>query len=100
MEFSVGIYLHDIPKNMQDAIYAAKKLAIQYLWIDSICIVQDDVEDWRNEAARMGNYYRNAVVILSSLRASDGSVGFLRPHALELSTRLGSGLQIRRARPL
>jgi hypothetical protein len=98
-DFMRSIYLQAIPQSFQDAIYTAKKLDVRYLWVDSLCIIQDDREDWSREAASMGNYYRNAFVVLSSLSASDGSVGFLRPRNLDSSTRLGSGLRIRRARP-
>ncbi|KAH6642262.1 heterokaryon incompatibility protein-domain-containing protein [Boeremia exigua] len=93
------IDLQAMSQNLQDAIFATRKLSIRYLWVDSLCIIQDSTEDWAAEAAQMGNYYRNAFVVLSSLSAADARTGFLRPRPYRASIRLGSGLQIRPARP-
>jgi hypothetical protein len=32
----------DIPKTFQDAITTCRKIGLQYIWIDSLCIIQDD----------------------------------------------------------
>ena len=37
-----GISLHKLSKTIRDAIWVARKLEIRYLWIDSLCIIQDD----------------------------------------------------------
>ena len=50
----------DLPRTFQDAVVITRSLGIRYLWIDSLCIVQDDIQDWKNEAARMADVYRNA----------------------------------------
>lgn len=94
------VYSHDLPQSFQDAIATARILGLQYLWIDALCIIQDDVEDWRHEAANMGNYYRDAFVVLSSLSASDGRLGFLRPRDQRSGVHLGGGLRLRYARPI
>lgn len=60
----------DLPKTFQDAIIITRRLGIQYLWIDSLCIIQDSEEDWTKEAARMGSVYRNCLVCI----AADGAV--------------------------
>ncbi|KAF5694453.1 serine threonine kinase [Fusarium denticulatum] len=39
----------ELPLNFQDAITVTKGLGVRYLWIDSICIVQDDDDDWKRE---------------------------------------------------
>jgi hypothetical protein len=36
-------------------IKVTEKLSIQYVWIDSLCIIQDSAEDWRLEYSRMGD---------------------------------------------
>jgi hypothetical protein len=41
-----GIALAELPPTFKDAIQATRRLGLQYLWIDSLCIIQDDVEDW------------------------------------------------------
>lgn len=55
-----GIALSSMPLTFQDLITLAKKLGVRYLWIDALCIVQDDNADWEGEAARMFLVYRNA----------------------------------------
>ena len=53
----------------------ARFLEIHYVWIDSLCIVQDDLDDWRKESALMGNVYGNATVNVAATHAKDGSGG-------------------------
>jgi len=45
----------------RETIYLMKKLCQRYLWIDSLCIIQDSDEDWQTEAAKMKSYYRSAL---------------------------------------
>ncbi len=49
------IRIQYLPSTYQDAISVCRALSIRYLWIDSLCIVQDDIEDWQRESANM--YY-------------------------------------------
>ncbi|CAI0644521.1 unnamed protein product [Colletotrichum noveboracense] len=42
-----------LPPSFQQAIDITRKLRVQYLWIDSLCIIQDSSEDWEREAAQM-----------------------------------------------
>ncbi|TVY17032.1 hypothetical protein LARI1_G005997 [Lachnellula arida] len=59
-----AIPLHILSKTFQDAITITRQLGITYLWIDSLCIVQDDDEDWSREGANMSNVYRNSTVTI------------------------------------
>ncbi|KAK2756556.1 hypothetical protein FQN54_005449 [Arachnomyces sp. PD_36] len=72
---SKGICLPNLPKTYQDAVLVARRLGIQYLWIDSLCILQDDRSDWERESARMADVYRKSVCNLAADGAYDGSVG-------------------------
>ncbi|TGJ81909.1 hypothetical protein E0Z10_g6844 [Xylaria hypoxylon] len=72
-----GIFIQRLPKTFQDAVAVVRTLGLRYLWIDSLCIIQDDAEDWRNEAGRMAGVYRNAHLVLSATRASTDEGGFL-----------------------
>lgn len=74
-EFSHGIHWGDIPKTFRDAIELASSLDIHYLWIDSLCIIQDSKEDWEAEAALMGSIYLGAYVTISASAADDSSTG-------------------------
>lgn len=63
-EHLVGISVSKLPATIQDAIRLCQLLEIQYLWVDSLCIVQDDSEDWHHEAAEMASIYgRSALTI-------------------------------------
>lgn len=70
-----------------DAVKITRFLDIKYLWIDSLCIVQDDPEEWNKEAARMSGTFQHAELAISALRSEDGYSGFLGP-------RLGQAVKI------
>jgi hypothetical protein len=53
-----------LPQNFADAVEVCRKLSIQYIWIDSLCIIQDDQGDWAQEAKMMHKVYRNAEVTI------------------------------------
>ncbi|PQE20233.1 heterokaryon incompatibility protein [Rutstroemia sp. NJR-2017a BBW] len=74
-----GLRVQSLPKTFSDAIQVTKRLEIQYIWIDSLCIVQDDPLDWQAEAAQMATVYQNAYLTLSATAASDGSGGLNWP---------------------
>ena len=54
----------DLPVAFCNAIEVARRLGLRYLWIDSLCIVQHDKDDWEAEAARMGMVYTQAFIVL------------------------------------
>jgi hypothetical protein len=51
----------------QDTITMANALAIRYVWIDSLCIIQQDIEEWGREAHHMGRVYSNAFLVFVAL---------------------------------
>lgn len=61
----------------RDAIRLCRKLQIYYLWIDSLCIVQDSALDWETESAKMCDYYENAYLTISATSSPNGTVPFL-----------------------
>jgi hypothetical protein len=50
-----GIKFEEMTKTFQDAVSVTRNLGIQYLCIDSLCIVQGDQQDWEREASRMAD---------------------------------------------
>jgi hypothetical protein len=69
----------DVPFNhlspiYKEAVRVTRALGYRYLWIDSLCIVQDSAEDWEYEASRMAIVYGNAVCNLAYLFPSDSQV--------------------------
>jgi len=77
--FQREIPLTSLPANFYDAIVITRQLAIQYLWIDSLCIVQDSAEDWESESAVMGDIYRRSLVTISALDSAHSRAGILSP---------------------
>jgi hypothetical protein len=74
-----GICYADLPKTLQDAVAVTRALKIPFLWADSLCIIQDDVDgrDWRIESAKMDTIYEGAVLTLSATGAMSVTDGFL-----------------------
>lgn len=75
--YKQGINFHCLPKNFQDAVMVARSLGIKYLWIDALCIIQDDKEDWEKESGNMATIYQNAYLVLGADMADSPHGGFL-----------------------
>ena len=60
------IPLDAIRKEFQDAIYLTRRLGLQYIWIDALCIIQQDTDDWAREAKKMGAIYENSHITISA----------------------------------
>lgn len=71
------IPLPNLPQTFQDAVIITRDLGIRYLWIDSLCIIQDSALDWEQEASRMASVYMNAYVTISATSAADSNGGCL-----------------------
>jgi Heterokaryon incompatibility protein (HET) len=73
-----GIQRSELPSTLLDAIKVARWLGLNYIWIDSLCILQDhDQKDWQEQAARMADIYEYAYVTIGATSASDCRQGFL-----------------------
>ncbi|KAK1990797.1 HET-domain-containing protein [Colletotrichum falcatum] len=79
--FRQGIPWDSLPQTFKDAIRVARHLGSDYLWIDSLCIVQDSSIDWVAEAASMGNIYKNALCNIAASDASNSLEGCLYPRS-------------------
>jgi hypothetical protein len=64
-----------ISKTFQDAISFTHRLGYTYIWIDSLCIVQDSAEDWRHEGSKMADIYRHASLTLAATSSSNSDEG-------------------------
>ncbi|KAF4437477.1 tol, partial [Fusarium albosuccineum] len=69
--FKSSISADDLPRTFLDACNVVKLLGHKYLWIDSLCIIQDDPEDWAIQAGRMASVYGNAWLSICATAASD-----------------------------
>jgi hypothetical protein len=72
-----GFYLDDLPRTFRDAVLVAKALGIKYIWIDSLCIIQDDRKDWLVQSAKMGSIYINSTLTVAAHSARQCNEGFL-----------------------
>ncbi|KAL8643867.1 MAG: hypothetical protein Q9226_008070 [Calogaya cf. arnoldii] len=68
-----------LPKTFRDSIWLARQLEVAYLWIDSLCIIQDSTADWETESQKMRDVYANAYATISVSSAAGDEVGFLLP---------------------
>jgi len=78
-EHERGIPLQELPRTYREAIETCKKLKIPYLWIDSLCIIQDDIRDWERESEMMGTIYFESTLTLSATAASNSTEGLFNP---------------------
>ena len=83
-----GILTKTLPKSLYDAVTVTRNLGLRYLWIDSLCILQDSAEDWTAECTRMGDYYRYSFLTISALDSPDAQQGFLNPRSEILTAPL------------
>ncbi|KAK3371099.1 heterokaryon incompatibility protein-domain-containing protein, partial [Lasiosphaeria ovina] len=72
-----GIRISSLPRTIQDAITVTRKLSIDFLWVDSLCIIQDDPLEKARELGIMGTIYHNAYVVISAASAQTCEDGFL-----------------------
>jgi len=70
-----GISWKDLSKTFQDAIIITNNLGYRYIWIDSMCIIQNDHQDWELESKNMGSIYQNSVLTIAAGRSKDGDGG-------------------------
>jgi hypothetical protein len=64
-----------LPATFRDALYAIKYLGIKYIWIDSLCIIQDSTADWTREAQTMIKVYQRALINLAATRSQGSNMG-------------------------
>ncbi|KDR74932.1 hypothetical protein GALMADRAFT_249859 [Galerina marginata CBS 339.88] len=73
------IPIKDQPQTVRDAILTTHRLGLRYLWIDSLCIIQEaDEDDKERELQRMRSYYKDSHVAIIAASASNVSAGFLQ----------------------
>ncbi|KAF2169148.1 hypothetical protein M409DRAFT_64912 [Zasmidium cellare ATCC 36951] len=75
--FQEELPMDQIPRNFEDAITITRRLGVQYLWIDSLCIMQDCKEDWTVESKKMGQVYRDSVLTIYAAAATGSTSGIL-----------------------
>ncbi|KAL0263036.1 hypothetical protein SLS55_002011 [Diplodia seriata] len=75
--FQDEIPVEELPKTIYDAMVAARELGMAYIWIDCLCIIQDDELDKAWEISRMPWIYHSAVFTIAVSSAASSTEGFL-----------------------
>jgi len=70
-----AILVDSLTKIFKDAIEITRTLGVRYLWIDSLCIIQDCDEDKAAEIAKMGDIYTNSFLTIAASLKGDSSGG-------------------------
>ena len=86
----------DLPKSFQDAVDFVRRLGKKYLWVDSLCILQDDHSDWELHARQMADIYRQSYLTLAGTAAKDSTCGLYQKNPSYMSRLVpsnGSGHQ-------
>ncbi|PSN70694.1 HET-domain-containing protein, partial [Corynespora cassiicola Philippines] len=103
-----GIPLSNLPRTFREAVVFTRQLNIIYLWIDSLCIIQDSHSDWSEQSSQMSTIYANSHITLAASAAPDSGHGlFLGATPEYISTDLTalthnnahSGIQFRKKLP-
>jgi hypothetical protein len=75
---SASVDQDKLPQTIRDAIEVTRALGLLYLWVDSLCIIQDSDSDKMAQLPQMGRIYRNAAVTIVAASASSALQGFLK----------------------
>ncbi|KAM0796128.1 heterokaryon incompatibility protein-domain-containing protein, partial [Usnea florida] len=97
--FCQGLDLALLSKTFQHAISVCRRLGFRFIWIDSLCIIQDSAEDWLKQSVTMQDVYRYAELTIAASSAWDSSEGlFVDQHPLPLSPWLYAMPRLNQAR--
>ncbi|KAH7142036.1 heterokaryon incompatibility protein-domain-containing protein [Dactylonectria macrodidyma] len=87
---NTGIKVSDLPETLRHAVHLTRLLNVKYLWIDALCIIQHDRDDWIREAAQMSSVYSQALLTIAADGATDTYAGLFR----ERSERHGTSVEL------
>jgi hypothetical protein len=77
---NLAVFQKELPdlqclQTFKHAIFAARHLRFQYIWIDSLCVIQDSEEDWSKEASLMSSVYKYSTLTITATSAEDDTEG-------------------------
>jgi hypothetical protein len=70
--------LENMPQTFKDAIQTTQRLGIHYLWIDALCLLQQDADEWLRESPLMHEVYGNATLSLAAVSSMNNEQGLYR----------------------
>lgn len=90
-QFRQCIDVVKLPRTFRDTVTITHGLGIKYIWIDSLCIIQDDEEDWERESGRMERVFSDAYCTIGASSASSSLEGFLEDRTPRPCVQLQTG---------
>lgn len=87
-----NVPIQELSRLCQDVIQICRDIGLQYLWIDALCIVQDDSQFWASESSRMARIYDNATLVIAAIRAADPSCALI---GMEAKNKLGRCVDVK-----
>jgi hypothetical protein len=94
-QLRAGVPLERLDATIRDAVIVVRAVGLEYLWVDALCIFQDDTEGKAHEIAHMHEIYRNATFTLIASRAAAVQEGFLDKREPADPEEPRGGLQVR-----
>lgn len=76
--FRTSIAISTLPKTIQEAIDITRRLGYRFLWVDSLCIIQDSPDDWKREAAKMDQLYFYSTLTIAATASASNDGGCYR----------------------
>lgn len=95
-EYTDGLPVSKIPRTILDAINLTNKLGLRFLWVDALCILQDDPEDVAREVSKMAQIYQEAWVTVSAACAKSVDEGFLQQQRIQSDLALKLPITVRK----
>ncbi|KAF2655383.1 HET-domain-containing protein [Lophiostoma macrostomum CBS 122681] len=86
-QFRSENHISSLPKTFRDLFYVARLLSVDYIWIDSLCIIQDSVADWEFESRQMRSVYANSYCTVAASWGSDPTSGLYQHRSLQPALR-------------
>ncbi|KAI1418475.1 HET-domain-containing protein [Hypoxylon sp. FL1857] len=74
-----------LPQSVKDAVHISQKLGLKYIWVDALCIIQDDKTDWEEQSAKMCSIYEQAYLTIAASSVSSAHMSFLNRLYAQLS---------------
>lgn len=77
-QFRSHVVLETLPRTIRDAIKICRRLSVRYLWVDALCIIQDDGNDLALVISQMGSIYANCLFTIAASDSTDAESGCFR----------------------
>lgn len=81
-----SIPMETLPQTFKDAVIITRNLGLRFIWVDSLCIIQDSMIDWEYEAARMADIYKHSYITIAAQSGRNSHEGILKERIFEFDS--------------